>query len=151
MFSWIRSTPGKSSIILGNAERNTIAIENRQEKSNFEKVREKLPEGFNPAAVCYGEIRGLTEKEVKSPVTSPKLTQSNRFFIIGGAFRDYNNAAKMKEELIRFGYPSEIIDTTARGMYVVSIQGFDSRKSAREALPVIREAGYPNAWVMHKP
>jgi cell division septation protein DedD len=72
------------------------------------------------------------------------------FHIIGGAFREHNNALKLIETLKAQGYSPAIIDTTPGGLYVVSIMGFINRNEAEIKLKEIRKDGYSTSWIMKK-
>jgi hypothetical protein len=152
LFSWVKSTPGKKSTIslkTAISPSAKVAIE-----GNITGLHENLPSSYDPAVISYSEMRDLisvkkvepAENEAKVEIT---VTDAH-YFIIGGAFKEFNNARNLLSELKMKGYPAEIIDTTSKGMYIVCFQGFGSKPEAREALEDIRQAGYVQAWVMHK-
>jgi hypothetical protein len=152
MFSWVRTTPGKTATI--NA--NTYVIPGtRNENSKVfspSAILNQSSISYSPSTISYSAIRskGLLTAEA-NPIESEEVySLSDEYFIIGGAFREHTNALKMIDELTAKGYPAAIIDTTSHGMYVVSIKGFSLRTNAVEELASIKGDGYSGAWIMHK-
>lgn len=80
-----------------------------------------------------------------------KLSSSTQgFHIIGGAFREHNNALKLIEMLKAKGYSPAIVDTTPGGLYVVSIAGYKTLNEAETKLRDIRKDGYSTSWILKK-
>ncbi|MBK7213399.1 MAG: SPOR domain-containing protein [Bacteroidales bacterium] len=110
-----------------------------------------LPSGeaFAPEVISYTALRKNYPVQTAPAVSAPKEDVKLPYHIIGGAFREHTNALKLIEELKSKGYAASIVDTTSKGMYIVSIQGFSKRQEAAEKLDAVRSAGYTGAWVMH--
>lgn len=152
MFSWVRSTPGKSSVVKATSAESVKSVADRKGVVSFHELKTSLPADYTPAVISYSEVRSLYEKKLQTGATGIEKASSaqNSYFIIGGAFREFENALKLVSDLKIKGYPAAILDTTSKGMYVVSIQGFQTKVEAKDALSSIREEGFPTAWVMHK-
>lgn len=109
-----------------------------------------LPSGeqFTPAVISYSALRENYPAPASPTVTTPIEENKLHYHIIGGAFREHTNALKLIEELKLKGYSASIVDTTSKGMYIVSIQGFSKRQDAAEKLEAVHQAGYTGAWIM---
>jgi hypothetical protein len=152
MFSWVRTTPGKTATLPANTYVNPAAFSTPGTNVVPSGVSKEVSPDFNPTSISYTAIRSKGLLKEETPVAEVKSTNpvTCAYYIIGGAFREHSNALKLIEELKSKGYPAAIIDTTLRGMYVVSIKGFSGRSEASGELPGIREAGYTGAWIMRK-
>lgn len=152
MYSWVRSTPGKTA----NIKEATIAV----------KANETLPvntiqyTGFfavenvsiDPGMVSYAELaKNNIVIETSSPVASDKVAPTDQdYHIIGGAFRDQDNALKLIKMLQTQGYPASIVDTTPNGLFIVSMAGFVNYDDAVIQLNKIKEAGFTASWILNK-
>ncbi len=153
LFSWVRNIPGKTSTSIPDQTAPDAVI------SGFE-ISVPSPEGimndkqieYAPGIVSYMALKnnGLIDPVVKEAEVKVTNSISAQYFIIGGAFREHLNALKMLDKLKSQGYPAAIIDTTAGGLYVVSIKGFELKKNAIDELFSVKEAGYSSAWIMKK-
>ncbi|MBK7028459.1 MAG: SPOR domain-containing protein [Bacteroidales bacterium] len=147
-YSWVKSTPGKTSthnikqVVINQTVVDEPVVVSPGGLLNAAGIE------LSPASISYDAMRLLTVSETKAAVAVSPV--NNAYYIIGGAFKEHSNALKMVSELNQKGHPAMIVDTTARGMYVVGIQGFVSRLEALHALPGIQEAGYTGAWIMRK-
>jgi cell division septation protein DedD len=168
MYSWVRSTPGKTATINpANLPKQTNS--NLQEKTQSPASimeAENLP--FEPGSVSYAELskNKITIAEpVAEPVSEPlvkpiltsKITETSipaqptqGFHIISGAFRDHSNALKHINTLKDQGYVAAIVDTTPAGLYVVSLKGFDSYDEASKQLTALKKAGFSSYWILKK-
>ena len=152
LYAWVRTTPGKTAALPAN----TIVAESVPAPADDSplipsRIFSAISPAISPATIAYESLREVlppAEKPVKAIKTSTVIQEN--FFIIGGVFREPGNAIGMLEGLKASGYPARIIDTTSKGMFVVSIEGFAIRSEALKKLPAIREAGYPGAWIMRK-
>ncbi len=152
MYSWVRSTPGKTATVKVAPSPLTV------EKSSTELLQS--PAGilaeenisFNPNIVSYTELAKLNITIGEAvPVEIGNVAASElNYHVIGGAFRDHNNALKLIASLQEQGYPAAIIDTTPRGLYVVSMKGFSDFTEAKNQLHEIRKAGFTGSWILKK-
>jgi cell division protein FtsN len=107
---------------------------------------------FDPGMVSYTELAN-NKITIAEPVTfeAPEATSlEQNYFIIGGAFRDKNNALKLISMLQQQGYPANIVDTTAGGLYMVSMKGFVNYNEAVNQLDEIKNAGFASSWILKK-
>lgn len=152
MYSWVRSTPGKTvevkSLPITKVVPNTASetVESPASILAAENIE------FDPNIDSYTE---LARQNIKisdaAPVTvSTEISFSQEFHIIGGAFRDHNNAMKLVEMLKQQGYQAAIIDTTSGGLFVVSMQGFDSYDQASGKLAELKKTGFASSWILKK-
>ena len=73
---------------------------------------------------------------------------SARYFIIGGAFELFENAGKYVDELRGKGFSASIVYKNRRGLYVVGINGFTDKETAKKQLSHIRSTENPDAWLL---
>jgi hypothetical protein len=152
MFSWVRTTPGKTSTSPSNTFILPVAKANSAKVQSPSGILKELSVSYCPSSLSYSAIRAtgpLSPDKALIQSVDVNFSETN-YYIIGGAFREHANALKLIEELKSKGYPASIIDTTSGGMYVVSIKGFDSRSNAFQELTAIKNAGYSSAWIKHK-
>jgi hypothetical protein len=153
MYSWVRSTPGKTAPV-ANPDLSTAVKEKPV-------VKIESPAGilanenisFDPGLISYTELakQNITISEIK-PLAAADLpaVQETSFHIVGGAFRDHDNALKLIKSLDVQGYSASIIDTTPGGLYVVSMIGFKTRLEAEMKLREIKNNGFSTSWIMKK-
>jgi hypothetical protein len=84
----------------------------------------------------------------KKAISKPSSNhEANVYFIIGGAFGLQSNAENMVNKLNSDGFNSEIIGKNEKGLYLVSYQGFDSKRSALSHLKQIKADYDSMAWL----
>ena len=69
--------------------------------------------------------------------------------IIGGCFREINNAHNLITILKEQGYDAYILDE-AGGLHRVAIASYNNQNEALQALKTVREKGNPAAWILNK-
>jgi len=152
MYSWVRSTPGKTvtikpvSVPLTATESPKIIVQSPSGILASEDI------AFDPSTVSYTEL-DKNKIKIAEPVpsASPEVNISEQdYFIIGGAFRDQNNAMKLISLLKEKGYPATIVDTTSGGLYIVSMKGFNTFGEAADQLDGIKKSGFPSSWILKK-
>jgi hypothetical protein len=76
---------------------------------------------------------------------------SGKYHIIGGCFREEENATKFVEQASKKGMPAAILDQH-KGLYRVRLQSYDQYEDALISLEATREkVGFANAWMLKKP
>lgn len=152
MFSWVRSTPGKTVQLSKMAalpktdEPVAVIDESPAAALAVENIT------FDPGVVSYAELAN-NQVSISKPEQQPvreTITDEQEFYIIGGAFRDYNNALKLISTLHEQGYPAAVVDTTSGGLYVVSMKGFSDYNEAASELNEIKKDGYTSSWILKK-
>jgi cell division septation protein DedD len=78
-----------------------------------------------------------------------KPASMDLYFIVGGAFREIENAEAYVDDLRSKGYDAGIFERKG-DLHLVSFGSFTSRASARKALKEVRESDNPNAWLKRK-
>jgi len=152
IYSWMRSTPGKTAPVKITASQQTSTTENKEVAQLPAAFLSGENISFDPGMVSYAELAkyditiGDTAHVIKTEPVSEKLN----YHIIGGAFRDHNNALKLIAMLQEQGYPAAIVDTTAGGLYVVSMSGFSDLTDAKTQLSEIKKAGFTSSWILKK-
>jgi len=153
MYSWVRSTPGKTTPVKAISStksiKETSVVEVIQSPAGI-LAEQNIP--FDPGMVSYTELaqNKVTISDPVAIVTAETTSMEQDYFIIGGAFRDHNNALKLISMLQQQGYPAAIVDTTAGGLYVVSMKGFTNYNEAVNQLGEIKEAGFASSWILKK-
>ena len=88
----------------------------------------------------------VEEEEVIEEV-KPVRNEIQNYFLIAGCFEYKENADRLCEKLQRQGYDSKII-TYFENLYLVSYNGFATRKEGLAALKDIRkEKGKEKTWL----
>lgn len=92
--------------------------------------------------VTVPEVEVEVVEEVK-----PVRNEIQKYFLIAGCFEYKENADRLCEKLQQKGYDSKII-TYFENLYLVSYDGFPTRKEGLAALKEIRkEAGKEKTWL----
>jgi cell division protein FtsN len=153
MYSWVRSTPGKTvpvkAIISSTAvKENTVpeVVQSPAEVLAYQNI------SFDPGMISYAEL-AQNKIAIMDPVEIVAIepnTSEQEYFIIRGAFRNQNNAVKLINTLRQQGYPASVVDTTPSGLYVVSMKGFTDYYEAVNQLSEIKKAGFESSWILKK-
>ncbi len=152
MYSWVRSTPGKTVALKAVAVPVKAKEVSKQVIQSPASILAGENIAFDPGVVSYTELdKNIIKKaEVVQLVVPEIVNSSQNYFIIGGAFRDHDNALKLISMLKEKGYPASIVDTTPGGLYIVSMKGFGSYDEAANQLIEIKKAGFPSSWILKK-
>jgi len=106
-----------------------------------------LPVVEAPVAVKDTVEPAPAEEELVVEEVKPVRNEIQNYFLIAGCFEYKENADKLCEKLQRQGYDSKII-TYFENLYLVSYNGFPTRKEGLEALKEIRkEPGKEKTWL----
>lgn len=148
LFAWSNSTPGKTAVTNQHTDNSTAVV--FRTLSPAELLGEKAL-NYSPSAYLYEEMHrqnlSLTEA-TEVAKQEMQVAPEAGYYIVAGAFREANNATTLVNKLQQQGYPAAIVDTTKRGLYVVSIQSFSTKTEATEQLKNIRNSGHPSAWIL---
>jgi len=153
MYSWVRSTPGKTApvktVILPLNAKAIPVVENVKSPAG---ILADQNISFDPGMVSYTELaqNKITISDPVAIVSTEVSSREQDYFIIGGAFRDHNNALKLISILEQQGYAANIVDTTAGGLYIVSMKAFASYNEAVSQLGEIKKAGFASSWILKK-
>ena len=152
MYSWMRSTPGKTAPVKITSlpqSSDTLTAETAQLPAAF-LASENI--SFDPGMVSYAELAkyDITIGDTVPVLNTESVSENLNYHIIGGAFRDHNNALKLIAMLKEQGYPAKVVDTTAGGLYVVSMTGFSDLTNAKKRLSEIKKAGFTASWILKK-
>jgi len=92
----------------------------------------------------------LTENVASTPVSTKRMVNSQRFYIIAGAFKDTHNMQMLIRSLKSKGYKAVEAGVTRYGLHRVAFTAFANRLLAERQLPVIRKNENPSAWILAK-
>jgi hypothetical protein len=153
MFSWVRSTPGKTAFV------KSVSLPIKNEMTPGSDVLQS-PAGiladenvsFDPGMISYSELakNKIVINNDTQPVSIDVISTETDYYIIGGAFRDHKNALKLISTLQQQGYPATIVDTTTSGLYIVSMKSFTDFKDAENQLDEVKRAGFSSSWILKK-
>lgn len=153
MYSWVRSTPGKTTPVKAVTS-NTSDREIPEPKVILSPagILAEQNVSFDPGAISFTELaqNKITIADALEVNVLEPNTNNQDYFIIGGAFRDENNALKLISTLQQQGYPAAIVDTTPSGLYIVSMKGFTDYYEAANQLGEIKKAGFESSWIFKK-
>lgn len=152
MYSWVRSTPGKTAPVkaVTNAVKAAETPKNTIESPASILAGENI--SFNPGMVSYTELdkNNIVIAEPAPLNVTEVIAGDENYFIIGGAFRDQNNALNLVTTLREQGYPAAVVDTTNSGLYIVSLKGFNNYSEASDQISEIKRSGFPSSWILKK-
>ena len=152
MYSWARSTPGKTVALKAVA----VPVKTKEVSKPVIQSPASILAGeniaFDPGVVSYTELdkNKITRVEPVQLEAPEASITSQDYFIIAGAFRDHGNALKLISMLKEQGYPASVVDTTPGGLYIVSMKGFSSYNEASNQLGEVKKAGFPSSWILKK-
>jgi len=150
IFSWVRSTPGKTVQVKAVA---APIRHSEQPKQVIQSPASVLVAGnisFEPGVVSNAELDKIKITGKTEALSQAEVPADQHFFVIGGAFRDQNNALKLISQLREQGYPAAIIDTTPGGLFMVSMKGFNSYDEAQKQLDEVKKTGFASSWIFKK-
>lgn len=106
-----------------------------------------------PATRIISALPDQSAAEIKEiPVAENKVVieaaKPDVFFIIAGAFGVEENAQRLAEDLRSKGYDSFIAGQNRRGLYRVSVQGFNDKNVAMKKMREYRNGEFPEAWLL---
>ena len=116
------------------------------------------PDSKAPQPVVEAEVVEEAEAPVVSdapePIPAPKPAPSPvaksapvNFMIVGGAFGVQANAEKLASSMRDEGFDTSLHYQNHNGLTVVSMGGYATEASAREALADARARGHEKAWL----
>ena len=100
-------------------------------------------------------IRAKTKNIDCSDNTPPKTTVNvnetteSVYYIIGGSFKSYKNAAMLQKEFLSKNFKSEIIKSVNNKQYRVAYSKFTNRSEADSFLQSIRQSENSSAWILN--
>jgi hypothetical protein len=152
MYSWVRSTPGKTVAVKPVSVSVKVKEASREILQSPVSILAKENISFDPGRVSYTELdKNKITIVDKDQTAVPEVINTNQhYYIIGGAFRDHNNALKLISMLAEQGYPASVVDTTPGGLYIVSMKGFNTYDEAVSQLGEIKKAGFTSSWILKK-
>jgi nucleoid DNA-binding protein len=86
--------------------------------------------------------------ESNDPPEPPSSQSRKIYYVIGGVFRNENNATRYRSALIALGYKAELAGTNRQGFYRVSYDSFLSWSQAASFLEEIKANENPSAWIL---
>lgn len=101
-----------------------------------------------------GQIAGRVAPDAPSPqtpaVTTPPEADPDqpRHYIVAGAFRNRDNAARLLQQITEEGFGQAALVTDAgRGFHIVTYVSYPTREQAEQELARIRSRANPDAWI----
>ncbi|MBN3035198.1 MAG: SPOR domain-containing protein [Bacteroidales bacterium] len=87
-------------------------------------------------------------EEVPNDRADLMIDETARYVVIGGAFRDTENAEKLLLTLRQKGYPAGYAGTTRTGLLMVAYYASNIRSEALKALSEVRNTENLSAWLL---
>jgi len=152
MYSWVRSTPGKTAPVSINTLPAKVSVTTPEPLLSPAGILAENNISYNPNVVSYAELakHNIVITEPTQVAETQTVVTGQKYHVIGGAFRDHNNALKLIAILQEQGYPAAVVDTTPGGLYVVSMEGFNDYSEATTQLEEIKKAGFSGSWILKK-
>lgn len=121
-----------------NSERRTLYYPDEEQKTEAKQ---------NGAS--YGEKKETEEDGKKVSNTISPDTETYQYYIIGGSFKNRENAEQFRRRLKRLDYKSEILVSVRDGFYMVSYKGFNRKYRALDFLSEIKRTTNEQAWLFN--
>ncbi len=147
----INKTLPAITLRMGNDKRleeNEAASSTKIAKTNQETSEENTSTTGKLAAVKTAKVEADTKKS--QSVNSSFASASNRFHIIGGAFKNPVNADKMVRQLKEKGYPASIVGVNKWQLTQVAFGSFATQEEANVFLRKIKNSEAKDAWILVK-
>lgn len=99
-------------------------------------------------------IRLKAEEKMEAPVSEVAAVETSKsglklWFIVGGAFKEFDNAEAYVAKLRSQGYDASIFEQKG-DLHLVAFGSYASRESAEGDLSGIRSSGNPGAWLKRR-
>jgi nucleoid DNA-binding protein len=118
---------------------------NREVVKQDKPSRDKRESEADVPAVTPEPENPVPEPEVEQP--SP-VSESNRYFIVAGSFKNLKNASDLQDKLKEKGYQAEVMITENR-MYRVSVASYATKEEAEKGLIEINAVpGLQSCWLL---
>lgn len=119
---------------LGGEEQNEMAQEDNRES---EEAADTQAQEMEDQQVTDETSNNIQDESSATPM----------YYIIGGSFRQKENAVDFRDKLEEEGYDPLIIDKTDSDMFFVTYRGYDDLGTAKSALADIRQYQNSDAWL----
>ena len=137
VLSVIDSTPTDTFVAADKIPAKSVPVESKTKPAADETLAENTSPVNNAA-----ETVNVQTAESKSDAT--------RFYLVGGSFKQEENAKQYQDDLIRQGYDSQIF-TLDNGFYRVTIQSYNNRDEAMAVLDDLNKANPKSGiWLMEE-
>lgn len=147
----INKTLPAITLRMGNDKRleeNEVANTTEIAKTNKEISETNIPATETIATIKMPEVE--VENKKPEPVKTHLTSTSNRFHIIGGAFKNPANADKMVHQLKTKGYPASIVGINKWQLTQVAFGSFTTQEEANVFLRKIKTTEAKDAWILVK-
>lgn len=105
----------------------------------------------NPLMVPDVDEKKYTGSTASAPEeNSSRISTSDNFAIIIGAFKVEENANKFVQDVMSKGLTAGIYDRSHTGLYRVALTTSNNQKEAESLLRDARSKGFPGAWLLAK-
>ncbi|MBL4664132.1 MAG: SPOR domain-containing protein [Flavobacteriaceae bacterium] len=135
---------GLIAIILGGISGLKI-YEGQVEKHNFAEKQKAT-------VLVENQIQEATFI-IENPLPTLSIIVAKRtgkYHIVAGAFRVEANADKKIKQLLKKGFPAQLIGKNRYGLHVVVYGSHETRLGARQSLRTIKQSENKDAWLMIK-
>jgi len=114
-------------------------------------ARFKTPAVTKPAVNAPAEETTTQPIQISTPEEVVAEPASPSWFIIAGAFSIVENAEKLTNQLRTKGFDASIIGQNRRGLYMVSLQGFNDKSAASEKMASLTGSEFTDVWLYNLP
>ena len=126
---------------------NPVNNDEESFRSNKTSLDITLPENSDDQQLEKKETM-LNQETGSDNISEKSKKELNKFYLINGSFRIYNNAVYLKNQLINEGYEAEILNAE-NNMFRVAMRAFPTRDEALLELNRIRaEKGKDAVWLL---
>ncbi|MGB0403518.1 MAG: SPOR domain-containing protein [Salibacteraceae bacterium] len=130
---------------------NNIFKELANSNENYLKTSffEKSSPNFNENELITIELRNFPAEALSTKVIHAFIPtgKTNKYYVIGGCFKEYTNANNFINKLRTQGFNSVLIDRK-NSLYRVGIEGANSKDEITHQLDRAKASGHSDAWIL---
>jgi cell division protein FtsN len=118
---------------------------------------EEASEASSPAAAEELDYAKSKESSTSNDKTKTKSTPktsagstTGEYLVIAGSFKEQNNANQRKEQLVKLGFPAEVVQFDNSSLYSVCAQRLKDKQSAQSVVQKLKNDHSINCYVQRK-
>lgn len=138
---------------INNINENSLSETENFAENEITETNEILEETKSPAEIEKTEETSLNtnveHRESSNINNNFNNATQNKYYIIGGCFRELANAKQYIQETQDRGYNAFIVDKAPNGLYRVAIAGTDDYNYAMNNLNILKQ-NFQGAWLLSK-
>lgn len=100
--------------------------------------------------ITPADTTSVAEPSVNADTLYNRVDLEGKYLVVGGCFREMDNAVRFKDQAIADGFTADITGTSPGGLHVVALYAGNDYQQALHELSLIRDKYVQTAWLMKK-